>query len=334
MLPIASLVLSGETQIRVAIDKETVLRYATLMISEEGRTKFPPIIVYRDKNGELWIADGHHRITAAIRCNLTEILAEIREGTKADAIWAAAEINSKNALQLKDNDIRKAITMLLEAWPDRSLRSIAEAVGCSKSYVGKVKDQVSTGGHLNEEPNLQPAMTIGKDGKSYPTRKTRPKGQKSPTSTSKEIEPIATEAETKKVESPPIPVESTDGDAHPDSPIERYLLLRDLYPDMVPKKLSEDIVAAFSKDTGFLYVLSISLCREVMKHRKGKERLGAEKILVDFINTQFTDASGKLRVKILRTILSRLLGSDESIDKVFKLIDQEMEKEELENATN
>jgi hypothetical protein len=103
---------------------------------------------------------------------------------------------------------------------------------------------------------------------------------------------------------------------------------------MVPKKLSEDIVAAFSKDAGFLYVLPASLCREVMKHRKGKERLGAEEILVNFIYTQFADANGKLRVKILRTILGRLLGNNESIDKVFELIDQEMEKEELENATN
>ena len=181
ILPIGSLSLTNGTQIRVAVNEATIQRYAALMETEEGRSKFPPIIVYRDLDGKFWIADGHHRIMAAIRCKLTEIRAGIRIGSKADALWAAAEINGKNSLQLTDNDICKAITMLLEAWPERSERAIADAVGCSPGYVNKVKHQVLPSKHLTQAGGSTDTRVIGKDGKSYPARQAKKAAQSNKT---------------------------------------------------------------------------------------------------------------------------------------------------------
>ena len=185
MLSLDLLSLACDTQIRVAVDEATVLRYAILMETKEGRAKFPPIVVYLDENGKHWIADGHHRIIAAIRCNLTEILAEIRSGSRADALWAAAEINSKNALPLKENDIRKAIGMLLEAWPNRSNTMIANVLGCTEGTVRYHLKQVRNVTNLTQTEDSTKRV-VGKDGKSYPARRVKKAKSDSP-----KLEPVS-----------------------------------------------------------------------------------------------------------------------------------------------
>jgi hypothetical protein len=67
---------------REGLDEGCIERYVSYP-SEAG-----PVVVYRDPlQGDLTVADGHHRVEAAHRRGEREVLAEVRPGTK----WQAAD---------------------------------------------------------------------------------------------------------------------------------------------------------------------------------------------------------------------------------------------------
>ena len=167
-IPLADIDLNRETQVRASIDEETIIRYFDVMVDEDARDKFPPVTLFQDENGKLWLADGHHRMMAALRRKFHSILAVVRPGTKEDAIWEAVSANSRNGLPLGRADVRRAVIMVLETFPNKSTTTIAEAVGCSQSYVMKVKGQVITSDNLTESAKVE-----GKDGKMYSSRRKR-----------------------------------------------------------------------------------------------------------------------------------------------------------------
>ena len=167
-ISLADIDLNRETQVRASVDEETIIRYCDVMVDMEARDKFPPVTLFRDEDGKLWLADGHHRIMAALRRKFQSILAVVRPGTKEDAIWEAARANSRNGLPLGRADVRRAIIMVLEVFPNKSTTVIAEAVGCTRQYVVKIKSQLTTSCQLTE-----PAMVEGKDGKMYKAKKNK-----------------------------------------------------------------------------------------------------------------------------------------------------------------
>lgn len=181
--------LDRETQIRVEVSEETVQRYYEVMIDEATRDLFPPILLFRDPDGRLWLADGHHRVAAAIRRKFASIRAIIRPGTKADAIWEAAKANGKNSLQLGRADVRRTVEMILAVLPDRSNRAIAEVVGCSYEYVRKLRE--STDNSLSVE------RTIGRDGKSRPARR---QNTKSPSNSEEDSPEVLSEDQADSLE--------------------------------------------------------------------------------------------------------------------------------------
>ena len=198
-ISLANVYLDRETQVRATVSEETIQRYADAMENEECRDKFPPIILYRDNDDTLWLADGHHRVMAAIRRKFQSIHAIIRKGTKADAIWEAAKANSRNGLQFGRSDVCRAIRMILSTCTKHSNRAIADLVGCSESYVRKLADELRTSAQLD-----LPEKTIGKDGKSRPSKRNRMKSSnptnKPKTQTNKTATPKTSNPESKREE--------------------------------------------------------------------------------------------------------------------------------------
>ena len=175
------------TQVREAIAEHVVDDYAERL--GEG-VRFPPVVVFRD-GSRYCLADGFHRLQASRRAGRDEIEADVYVGTRADALWFALGANRKHGQRLNLADKRHAIELALATWPDLSQRRIAAQVGCSKSYVGSVRAQVSTSGHLL-------SRVVGRDGKSYPADR----------GTS---HPLASPASTPGV-SPPWPASEPDAD--------------------------------------------------------------------------------------------------------------------------
>ncbi len=142
LLPLRSIRADQAIQQRAGIlNNGIVAEYTEAMKS--GAT-FPPIVVYKD-GADYWLADGYHRLEAADEAGLKEIKAEIRAGTKRDAILFAVGANRDHGLRRTRDDVRRAISTLVTdtEWGSLSDRAIAEKVGCSPTTVGTVRAQLS-----------------------------------------------------------------------------------------------------------------------------------------------------------------------------------------------
>lgn len=158
------------TQIREAISEQVVADYAERMA--DG-VEFPPVVLFADgccrTDGSViyYLADGFHRACAAVRNQFVDIPAEVRAGTKDDALWFALGANKANGHRMTDGDKRHAINLALLAWPNRSANQLADQIGVSQSSVQRAKEQLMRTHKL-------PDRVTGKDGKSYPTRYKEP----------------------------------------------------------------------------------------------------------------------------------------------------------------
>ena len=191
VLAINEIITDAGTQVRAEINETTVEEYAEHLAT--GGT-FPPITVFRTEEST-YLADGFHRLRAHERAGHTDIDAEIRPGTREDALWYALGANGGHGLRLTRPDKKHGVELALKAWPDRSQTRIAKQIGCSHQYVGKVRAQVATSCNL-------PERTVGEDGKSYPAARETPKAE--PREHEDEAEEHATEREA------PAPAESVE----------------------------------------------------------------------------------------------------------------------------
>jgi ParB-like chromosome segregation protein Spo0J len=98
-----------DCQSRVRLDEETVAEYAHRM--KEGAT-FPLVTVFFD-GSEHWLADGYHRFAAAkvlareAGADAAEILADVQQGTRLDAVRHALAANSQHGKRREAGDYRK-----------------------------------------------------------------------------------------------------------------------------------------------------------------------------------------------------------------------------------
>jgi ParB-like chromosome segregation protein Spo0J len=151
------------TQVRAAINEDVVADYADKMT--DG-VEFPPIVLFHDGTAR-YLADGFHRYMAAKRNAFVDIEADVRAGTKTDALWFALGANKANGARMTDADKKHAIGLALQMFPDRSMRQIADHVGCSSTYASRVRGEVEV------RTGLQPVTrVVGVDGVSYPASRT------------------------------------------------------------------------------------------------------------------------------------------------------------------
>lgn len=137
-IPLADIVTDGGTQVRVQPDEATVADYAQHMT--DG-AQFPAIVLFHDGN-QYFLADGFHRVLAARRNDWRDIDADVRVGTKTDALWFALAANKANGRRLTEADKTHAVRLALIQWPEKLQREIAEQVGCSESLVSKASLQI------------------------------------------------------------------------------------------------------------------------------------------------------------------------------------------------
>ena len=134
LLQAALIRTDGGSQPRALIDITVVEDYADQI--SRGAT-FPPLIVYYDGEHH-WLADGYHRYYA--RSDVlgeAEVEAEVRMGTRRDAVLHAVGANSEHGLRRTNEDKRRAVMMLLEdeEWAQWSDREIAGRCSVSPEMV-------------------------------------------------------------------------------------------------------------------------------------------------------------------------------------------------------
>ena len=140
-IDISHLRRDGGTQPRAEIDQQIVADYAEAM---QAGVKFPPVIVFYD-GSDYWLADGFHRAAAAEQAQLAEVAADVRQGTKRDALLYSVSANATHGLRRTNADKRRAVLLVLsdsEWFETMSDRKIAEHVGVSQPFVSALRAEL------------------------------------------------------------------------------------------------------------------------------------------------------------------------------------------------
>jgi hypothetical protein len=170
-ISLSSITLDPAIQCRTKVDMPTVAKYAEAM---RQRANFPPIIVY--KIGAIYLlAAGWHRYHARKQAGWSEIWAEIRIGTRKDAVRCALQADHDHGLPLSNRDKRRLVEVALREFPRNADGLIAEHCRVSAPFVGKIRRELKT--VSSSEPRT------GRDGKTRKMPKPRAGGTSNSSST-------------------------------------------------------------------------------------------------------------------------------------------------------
>lgn len=138
--------LDGGTQSRAGTDMSTISEYAEAM---KAGAQFPPVIVIYD-GADYWLGDGFHRCAAAKQAELTDIAADVRQGTRRDAVLLSVSANANHGLRRTHADKRRSVETLLrdDEWRQWSDREIGRRVSVDHKTVATVRADLVRRGEI------------------------------------------------------------------------------------------------------------------------------------------------------------------------------------------
>lgn len=130
----------GGTQSRTAINESVVADYCDALVSG---AEFPPVCVFFD-GAEYWLADGFHRFHAHNKAGRASIVADVRDGTKRDAVLFSLGANHAHGLRRSSEDKRKAVETMLadDEWATWPHSRIAANCAVTREYVSRVASKM------------------------------------------------------------------------------------------------------------------------------------------------------------------------------------------------
>lgn len=164
-LKLSLIITDAGTQIRSCIDERTVSEYSEAFL--DG-AKFPPVVVFHDGSRYI-LADGFHRVMAAQRAGLIDVAAEIRTGTKSDALRFSLAANAAHGLKRTNADKLRSVSLAVQEWPKLSDRQIAEICAVSNNFVSEHRPQLSS-----DDSSMK---RVGADGKARKAPAKKPTAQ-------------------------------------------------------------------------------------------------------------------------------------------------------------
>lgn len=143
IIPLSSIEVDNELQPRVVMDQAAIDDYSEAM--KAGDT-FPPITVFDDGKTK-WLADGWHRYYAAEKAGRDEIEADIKQGSRRDALLFSISANTKHGLRSSRADKRRSVMTLLadSEWSTLSDRELAKLAGVTHPTIAKYRAEVEGG---------------------------------------------------------------------------------------------------------------------------------------------------------------------------------------------
>lgn len=225
LLKLADIDTYAGTQVRAKIDEDTVANYAEAML--DAANKFPPVVVFHDGNRNI-LADGFHRVMAAMRNMFADIEADVRKGTKSDALRYALGANCTHGKPRTNNDKRSSVELALREWPNLSDRELARICGVSHMLVADARKSA-----LEESANAPAEKRTCSDGREYPAkRKPAAREEAQPRPADREESPVADNTAgdireaAKEPEAPTLPVMEPEPEDEPsgDGGLEELML--------------------------------------------------------------------------------------------------------------
>ncbi|MFO0798341.1 MAG: hypothetical protein U0804_12760 [Gemmataceae bacterium] len=148
-------------RVRVKPCPDTVTRYAEALADDQI---LGPVVVFRDPDGVLWLADGWHRVEAAKVAGRDKLVSEIHEGSQADAFLYAAQANLKHGLAATRADRKQVATLLLTSpeWAAWSDREIGRLSGLDGKTVATLRKELSAENPRKEPSAETPRMRLAR----------------------------------------------------------------------------------------------------------------------------------------------------------------------------
>ena len=146
--------LTAGVKTRAGNRPEAVREYASIL--QDGGT-LDAGVAFRDPDGKLWLAAGHHRKAAYESAGRPTMPCMVKEGGKWEAIEFGIQDNQKHrGERLTRQDREHNIRLVLSEKPAMSDRAIAGLCGVAPSTVGKYRGQIG-----------QSHDRVGEDGRVY-----------------------------------------------------------------------------------------------------------------------------------------------------------------------
>lgn len=133
---------TAATQVRIRIDKGMVDQYTE---DFENGAAFPPLTCFREENSErIILADGFHRLRAAINAGREEIGCNIFVGGMREALMEALGSNAEHGFRRTKADKRHAVQMALKDPEISQLQQqeIAEVCRVHRNTVRKIQNEM------------------------------------------------------------------------------------------------------------------------------------------------------------------------------------------------
>lgn len=169
LISVEQIKADGGTQMRAGLDDATVTEYADFFRESRQWGDFPPVVLYHD-GADYWLADGFHRVAAWKRAGnvmlgATKIPADVRSGTRRDAILHAAGANANHGLRRTNADKRRAVEVMLrdEEWAQWSDAEIARRCNVSPMTVGRIRSELIS----NNVIDTPSERTVQRGGQTY-----------------------------------------------------------------------------------------------------------------------------------------------------------------------
>jgi hypothetical protein len=169
-IPVDSITVDKSIQTRAGgTNAEVVCEYAEVL--DSGR-ELPDVVVF-DDGRQRWLADGFHTHAAHVRAGRGEIGADVRQGTRRDALFFACGANAAHGLRRTNADKRNVVSILLAdpEWSKLSDREIARHCSVSHPFVSKVRDEPSGNRYQIASPSAHSGQenerTVSRGGSTY-----------------------------------------------------------------------------------------------------------------------------------------------------------------------
>jgi hypothetical protein len=141
LLSLSEIRADKRAQPRAALDEDQVSEYVEAMVRGE---KFPRLVLFQDKKGRYWVADGFHRFQAAVELKRKAIECTVYLGELRDAILYSCGANATHGLPRTNADKHQAATRLLKdkVWSRWSNVEISKRCRVSAEFVRKLRQQL------------------------------------------------------------------------------------------------------------------------------------------------------------------------------------------------